>query len=327
MIQVNLFTTGNVHYKNRLALTRVALKEFYNIKDENKDKIKLYVFCNEGAKAEWSNIVNEYTDKNIETFLVLMPSDDYIEKVRMLTQSDCEYICKWDDDCFINRYVWDFMIENVSVLENPNNSVILPVWGNGVPSVDMFIEDFFDTKSTQRAHEIFIKDSISPDIWNCNFFELREIIKSFENWDYESFWKVVEDYDQTKDRNLPWYFSRVKGVHPARFSYEYNKFLYQYTLNNVDSLFDKQDYYLDRNFFTPYFCNNMFISKTKFYIDSQKEFFDHWDEGQLNTLSIKQNASPVYVRNCFGVHMAYGCTQNQKEIENLYCDNIFGKLL
>jgi hypothetical protein len=126
---------------------------------------------------------------------------------------------------------------------------------------------------------------------------------------------------------LPWYFSRAKGVHPARFSERYNRFILDYTIRNSEKVFAKGDYYLDTNYFTPYWCNNLFISKTKFYLESQNEFFDHWDEGQMNMLGYKRNKIPVYVRNSFGIHMAYGCTVNQKEIENLYCTQFFGKFL
>jgi hypothetical protein len=104
-------------------------------------------------------------------------------------------------------------------------------------------------------------------------------------------------------------------------------FLANHAINNIDKLLEKGNFYLDKDFPTPYLCDNLFFSKTEFYRKSQELFFDHWDEGQVNMLSQKQGQTPIYVRNCYGIHMAYGCTKRQAEIETYYLDNLFSKLI
>jgi hypothetical protein len=52
-------------------------------------------------------------------------------------------------------------------------------------------------------------------------------------------------------------------------------------------------------------------------------FNDGWDEGQLTVLADRMDRHPVYVRNCYGIHMAYGCTERQIEIEDFYMDKLF----
>ena len=326
MIQINLFTSAGK--ESRLPITKAALNEFANIKDANKEDIELYIYHNSEQESLWQSIAETIVEKGISVVLASMPTDTYIDKVRVAHKSTAEYCCKWDDDVFINRHVWDYMIENINILENPEVSMLTPVLSNGMPSVDMFIEDFLTEEETQQAHSIFIKDNIDPNIFGCNYEILYNAIASTDTWDGRKYWELVESIDPTANRTgLPWFYTIVKGIHPARFSYDFNMFLANHAINNIDKLLEKGNFYLDKDFPTPYLCDNLFFSKTEFYRKSQELFFDHWDEGQVNMLSQKQGQTPIYVRNCYGIHMAYGCTKRQAEIETYYLDNLFSKLI
>lgn len=327
MIQINLFVSGHSVYSNRINSTKVALKEFFKIKDENKSKVKLNIYCNHIKELEWTDTLQELPIDTIETHLVLMPDDEYIQKIRHMHTTDAEYSCKWDDDVFINSHVWDYMIENAHILDDDRYYSLSPIFSNGIPSVEMFIEDFLSHEEKKIAHEIFIRDGINPTIWGCNYIDLNNYIKNLTVWDGNEYWRKVEEHDQTKNTNLPWYFYRAKGIHPARFSKDYNNFILDYVIENADKVFEKAEYRLETNYFTPYWCNNLSMFKTSFHRESQKEFFDHWDEGQMNILALKLGQVPVYVRNSFGIHMAYGCTVGQKEIENRYCSEFFSRFL
>jgi len=99
-------------------------------------------------------------------------------------------------------------------------------------------------------------------------------------------------------------------------------FAAKHAVANKELVLNSSEFYLTK-YITPYFCNNLFIAKTDFYLEAQKLFFDHWDEGQLTMYANQIDKSPIYVGNCYGIHMAYGCTVNQKEIEQYYLDNLF----
>lgn len=317
MIQINLFTSGGNHYSERLTATKSAVYEFLNIKKENKSKVKLVIYCNTEMESVWNDFITKYSDRYIDVFLAIMPNDEYIGKVNLALQTECEYSCKWDDDCFINRYVWDYMIENVDILQSDNYSVICPTLSNGIPTVDFLLNDIVPEYIREKSYSIFLEDSVLPSIWGFDYNLARDNIKSMSRWDYENHWKFVNDT-----------YSHIKypmGIHPARFSYNYNKLIAEYICSNPNLAISSSEFYLETEFKTPYFCNNIFIAKTDFYKKSQTLFFDHWDEGQLNDLGKMKNMNPIFVRNCFGIHMAYGCTTNQKEIERYYIDNFYKK--
>lgn len=332
MIQVNLFTTSNGdhgQYENRLPSTKVALKEFFNISEKNRSKIKFRLYSHKSATSMWDGILNDMNVNRMDAQIVSMEDNHYVSKIEQLKLIDSPYLCKWDDDVFINRYVWDFMIENLSTLDDPTHSVLSPIFTNGIPSVDMFVEDFFNEEEKAYVSKLFIREGIPNEMWGCTYAKLNEKIKQMTTWNHTEYWKAVWDHNQTEGREqfLPWFYSIVKGVHPARFSEEFNKFMVDFTVRNTDKVFAKGNYYLDDTFFTPYFCNNLFLTTTEFYKESQTVFHDNWDEGQLTMLANRTGKVPVYVRNSYGIHMAYGCTHDQKQIENAYCSQFFEKFL
>lgn len=323
MIQIHLFNSSKNEY--RIPLVKAALAELSNIKLQNKDKIHLVVCCNILNESLFNELLIPVVQAGINVSMALLDSDDYVHKMNIIQQTQTEYICKWDDDVFISRYVWDYMIENVSILEDPNVSVLAPTLSNGMPTVELFIRDFLTKTEIEQVHSIFLRDNIDPNIFGCNYDLIYTYVNNSNIWDGDTYWNVMNEHNPTTNRNVPWYYKIVKGVHPARFSYDYNMFIANHAIHNKNLILDKQEYYLDQ-YITPYFCNNIFIAKTKFYLDAQSLFFDHWDEGQLTLLANQLGKSPIYVRNCYGIHMAYGCTDRQKEIETYYLTNLFEQL-
>lgn len=326
MLQINLFTSST--NQSRLPLTKAALYELSNIDDHNKKQIELFIHHNIADEDLWSELAYPLAKSGISVTLVGLHTDTYLDKVRMAHQSTHKYTCKWDDDIYVNRDVWNYMIANRHIVDTPEISMLTPCLSNGMPSVDMFVEDFLNEEETEFAHKQFISDNIPPDIFGCNYEAVYDFIKNTSQWDGKAYWTKVSENDPTHNRSgLPWFYTIVKGVHPARFSYDFNMFLAKHAESNLDKLRRSPDLYLDTTYPTPYLCDNLFISTTQFYIDSQELFFDHWDEGQVNMLSQKRGQNIAYVRNCYGIHMAYGCTQRQKDIEKYYIDNVFTKML
>ena len=326
MIQINLFC-GRDDSGRRLIITKAALHQLSSIYSYNKNKIKLFIYCDEKDYYIWETEAYKLVSCDIPTTIVSMPDNEYMSKLEVALQSECPYSCKWDNDVFLNKDIWNFLIENINVVNHPDISLLAPTLTNGMPTVELFIKDFFIENEKNLIGDIFIKDNILKDMFGCNYNDIIDYILSLEKWDGDRYWKVMDMHNPTIERNnLPWYYGIAKGIHPARFSFNYNMFVSNHAIKNLDLVLNSKKLYLSK-YITPYFCNNIFLTKTDFWRESQKLFFDNWDEGQLTMLANKQNKTPIYVRNCYGIHMAYGCTDRQYEIEKNYTDNLFSKLI
>lgn len=323
MIQINLFTAHGSHYKDRFWFTKLSLDQFSKIKKTNLDKISLHIYINKDEEDKWVSELTNPKYSNVDIVIQCMNDDDYITKVKLAQQTESKYSCKWDDDVFINSYIWDYMIENINILDEKNVSAFIPTIQNGIPTVDFFIEDFLDKKDTEYVHSIFLEEGIKKNIgiWGCDYSKVQKYIESNDKWNYQEYWNFIDKFNPIENIRLPRYMELAKAVHPARFSYTYNKFICDKLIKNTDMMFNKKDYNMMHHN-TVYFCNNLTFVKTDFWIESLPVFTDGWDEGQMNVYSLSKNMHPVYVRNACGVHMAYGCTEGQKIIEETYINEL-----
>lgn len=326
MIQINLFC-GTDETGKRSTITKAALSQLANISDNNKSKIELFIYHDQSEESIWEQQAQKLVTSGIATTLAIMPDNNYMTKLGVALQTEHKYSCKWDNDVFINKDIWNYLIENVEVVDDPKVSLLAPTLSNGMPTVELFIKDFLSEEEKNIVGNIFINDNIVKDIFGCNYNDIINYISSLDSWDGDRYWKVMDMHNPTLDRpHLPWYYSIAKGVHPARFSYDYNMFIFNHAVKNIDKVLNSTNLYMEQ-YITPYFCNNIFLTSTEYWKNSQELFFDNWDEGQLTMLANKQNKSPTYVRNCYGIHMAYGCTKGQIEIEKNYIDNLFNKFV
>lgn len=321
MIQINLFTST----KGRVPFTKLQLDEFTKISPSNKDKVTLHVYFNKNFKDMW---VEEFTQEkysDIHVELHLMDSDEYILKPQLAHQTDAEFSCKWDEDVLLGAPTWDYMIENVNILKRDRSaSVLAPLLSNGVPTVDLFMRDLLTIEEREIANKMFLNEGIKNvlDIWGADYRGVQTFIETMTEWNPEKYWQFMETFNPKATRpNLPENYKWAKGVHPARFSYNFNMFIADKILAHKDKLFGKNDFYMEARE-TAYFCNNIFFATTDFWRKSFAILRDGYDEGQLTIYAKLLGMKPVYVRNSFGIHMAYGCTDRQQQIEEYYIKNL-----
>lgn len=287
---------------------------------KNSDNTKLCIH----AEGETADVWKQYIDNNntnLETVVYKYSNLNYTDRIKVAHSTNCEYSCKIDDDVLFSRHVWDYMIDNLDSISE-KNPIMSPILSNGIPNVDLFVKDFLNEEDLTIAKSLFLKGEVQANLWGLDYSEINKKIKKMEVWDDREYWDFVTNVDTKWDvRNVPWYYFIVRGVHPARFSFEYNNFIANKILENRSKFFEKQNYYLEE-YPAPYFTNNIFICKTNFWRDSFKLFYDGWDEGQLTLKMLMNKAQVLYVRNGFGIHMAYGMTQNQRVIEETYIRNL-----
>ena len=316
-LQINLFSCSHRSY--RFPFTIKMIDELIQIR--NTDKIKLCIHCGVEMTEYWKR----YFSTKLLPFEVMLHQygdSNYLHRVGQAHKTDCKYSCKLDDDVLVSKHVWDYMIDNLHMI-TPKNPIISPILTNGMPSVELFIEDFLDADDLITAHSLLLQGVIPPNQWGCDYSKINTKLRSMKKWDGKEYWDFVKFADIKWDiNNVPWFYGLcARGIHPSRFSAEYNMFISKKVCENKDKFFRKNEYSLE-TYDAPYFTNNIFISETKFWVDNMYLITDLYDEGQLNIRLLLDNSKILYVRNGFGIHMAYGMTDRGHEIEKEYINNL-----
>lgn len=305
MIQINLL----MHHSQRMGFTIKSLNLLRKIKQENKSKIKLNIISSyehEFLKTYINDLIDEGINCNVSLIHDLELSN-YMTKIYSCPGTDCEYSCSMDDDILTSNHVWDYIIENISVLDSRENLFIAPLISNGIPSTDLFIEDFLSSDEKREIYDIFAKTHIE-NMWGANYEILNQI---GSEWDYKKFYKLVSEINH--------YY---KGIHPVRVSTEAQSFLAYVICNNIDKFLKLNDFKIEQRKF-PYFCNSFFFIRTdtwKKIINDSSLYRDPFDEVPLNLYMELNNLHMVFIRNAFCIHMAYNTIggHNQFLIENYY---------
>lgn len=307
-IQINILFHGG-----REEFSKFILKYLIKIKDENKQKIKIVSHCTTfSEKIEY--FIKELNSNGIESSNIY--GGNYMQKIKNSLNTDSLYSCSMDDDILINNYLWDYMIENIDILEDDNNLFLAPLISNGIPSVDMFIDDFMSDEEKNEMHRIF-KNFHIDNLWGVDYSSLNKYTEQSGEWISDNFYDGVSKINH-----------HYKGIHPVRPSYEAQKRISEIIISKFDKFIENGNYYLE---FVkkPYFCNSFYFIKTntwKKIINDQSLFRDAFDEVPLNLYKDKNNLNMVFVRNGFSIHMAYNTISRQNEIQNYYIENLRNKL-
>lgn len=315
-LQINMFSCG--HRSHRFPLSVKMYEEISKIK--NLDKIRFCIHAELPVAQAWTQYFQQ-NNPNFDVRIYQYPNSNYLDRVRNAQNTEYEYSCKLDDDVLISRHVWDYMIDNLKIIDRNKFPIIAPILTNGIPSVELFIRDFLNENDQQEAHNILLRGRV-PNLWGLDYSKINEKIESMKKWNGKEYWDFVSKVDTKWETNpVPWSYFIVRGIHPARISAEYNLFIANKIFENKDKFFGKNEYLLE-TFNAPYFTNNLFIAETQYWINTLPLHNDGWDEGQLSLRMMMDESSVLYVKNGFGIHMAYGMTEQQMLIEKTYIENI-----
>jgi hypothetical protein len=317
ILQINVL----VHNTDRLDFTRRTIEELGKIK--NKDGIIVVIcFSNIHEASIWNERSADLRNSGLYSEAICINKTDeigtnYMNKIKSLINSEYKYSCSMDDDILISSHLWDYIIENLEILDDEKNLFIAPLISNGIPSVDLFIDDFCTRDERESLHSIFMKTRIE-NLWGANYEVLN---KERTAWG-------IDFYDDV--RKIDHYY---KGIHPVRVSVDAHSKLAEYICKEPKKLLDKQEYSLDVLKF-PYFCNSFYFIKTETWkkiIEDSSLFRDPYDEVPLNLYMEKNDLSMVFVRKGFCLHMAYNTINtpdriHQKEIEEYYKLNLIDKI-
>jgi hypothetical protein len=101
--------------------------------------------------------INKYSDIKYETFNVI-PDNNYLRKVKYAGSyaelNGFPYMMKCDNDIFIKSETLDYMIDNLTLLENSNHLTIGPVLTSGIPGIEYFKEQYKEKESSKIDEKI-----------------------------------------------------------------------------------------------------------------------------------------------------------------------------
>lgn len=302
-----------IHYLPHSRLEYHELIYFFlnKIKDENKDKIIFNIYTNNIHYFNNSNIKLQNIDFNI-----IQTSPIYLHKIDMIKlNSTTEYSMKLDEDIFINNYIWDYMIENIDILDNKDNLIIAPLLSCGIPTSEYFINNYFNEQDKNTIYDSFLKFGFGISFnapsnpWGYDVSFLNKLTINCTNWDGMLWLEEIN--------NIPHHY---KGYHPIRNGYEQHEVLNSLILNDVTKLIEKQNYsfiYLKNRYYT----NSTFIIKTDTWINilNDKSLFrDDFDEVPLNLYMQQHNLNYLFVDNGFSIHTTYNTNYKPSDEYNFY---------
>jgi hypothetical protein len=288
-----------------------------SMKEENKNKIILLILIDENSDSQ-------FFEKNISTvgikYVIHKASNhnNYLNKIgffiKYSKQNNIKYCMKLDNDIIINNYTLDFIVENLDILNDDKNLLLSPILSSGIPTCDMFIDNFFNQTEKQEIQKIFLNTSFGR-LWGFDYSFLNEFTTRAKNWSDVGFYEAI--------KNKNYYYS---GIHPIRTSLPAIQYLNNWILKNKNKLFEKTELLLYVDNSSPYFCNSVFVIRTDVWekiLFDQKLYVDPFDEVPLNKYCNREKLNKIFIKNSFTLHPIYNTIPNHYFYEKQLFDQLF----
>lgn len=283
------------------------------LKSRSKQKIKLLIV---NSSDDFDYYKECLLDKDIsyEFSNVPCPQSDYIPKVKFAInyakENNFNYIMKIDNDVLIPSYTFDFIVDNLDKLKN-ENLTISPTLSTGIPSVEYFIDDFFNKDESESIRNEFKKCVFHIQQGIMDYTKLNDCSINSDIWDYEKYFETLESniknmIDIGGGRTPEGYSKYYKGIHPIRHGFG-NKLINDLIIKHRDRFFEEKDCLLFQDN-KPYLCDMCFIITTENYdklINIENLTIDGCDEVPLNRFRCNNNMKHLIIKNGFAIHITY----------------------
>lgn len=273
------------HYKNFILSISIS-NNFYDKDREGCEQVKEH--CKKyGVKYRWHQ--GNYT---------------YLDKIRSTANDKrYKYSIKMDEDIFLGPQLWDFIFDNIHLLDNEENLALSTSLSNGIPTCDEFVDYNFSEADKRYIYKLFSQAEI-PNLWGTNFQKVRDCLKN--GYNSEKFWKSISVSESKKG---------FLGMHPVRINFTCQDELNRLVIKNIHKFIEKRNYII-KNLNRPYFCNSFFAIKNDIWqkvINDKSLFIDPYDEIPINKYQKQTGKQFLYIVNGFGVHPVYALVRRQDE--------------
>ena len=289
-------------------------KELENSKYKNDIK---FLIVNSNQDSSYYENQLKITDINYDISFIDCPQSNYLPKVRFAIEyaktNNYKYILKYDSDVLMPKYTLDFIFENLNKLNDKNNLTIGPSMSTGIPSIEFFIDDFFEEKDAKEIREEFKKCvfHIQPSIMDYTFLN-KCSINNQNNWDGEDYYNTLNNYMDNLDTDINGrgynnYCKFYRGIHPIRHGFG-NDLLNKLIVKN------KEKFFLEKkcSFFENNNCKQLvamcFVILTENYdkiINLENLTIDGCDEVPINRFAWNNNLKHLIIKSGYAIHITY----------------------
>jgi len=248
------------------------------------------------------NAIENY-NLDASLFITYETINNYMDKIKYCIEQNYEYSIKLDEDIFMGPQAWDYLFDNIALLNNEDNLIISPALSSGIPTIDSFIKYNLTHEQKNEIHSEFSKAIIS-NAWGVDYSFLNESLKP--NYNEELFYNLVNNFNH-----------HYKGIHPVRVNLNVQNKLNDFIKDNISMFFENRNFIIEE-LNRPYLCNSMFAIKTNVWrkiIENKSLFVDNFDEVALNNYKKINNKKILFIVNTFAIHTMYNTLWEYSDIE------------
>jgi hypothetical protein len=286
------------------------------IKSNSVNKIKLLIV---NSDSDFSYYVEQLKSTEIDYDIVQVecPQSDYLPKVRYAIEYakkyNHKYIFKYDSDVLIPSYTLDFIVENLSTLDNKDVLTISPLISNGIPSVEYFIDDFLDKNEAEEVRREFKKCIFQTQGGIMDYTPLNSCtIYNQSDWSGEKYYDALNSYmdglvDIGNGRTPQNYSKFYRGMHPVRHGFG-NYTLNDFIIKKKENFYLKKECYWSENTHCKQLVAMCFCILTENYdriMNRENLTIDGCDEIPINRFGWNNNLKHLLARNGYGIHIIY----------------------
>jgi hypothetical protein len=264
-----------------------------------------------------SNIYNSEFIKPRLNIEFIQTGSEYMDKIhafiKYAKEHNYKYCFKVDNDVLLPTYVFDYIYENISVLDNKDNGILLPCLTTSLPGFYYFLEDFCNNEIKDKLI-IFFKKYEYTNEWSVLNSSLPK------EWSLQEYNSFIQNMKEPHGGNY-------KAIHPLRFYGDSTKEFNKYVLANKIYFFHKnKDCYIYNDTLKTYFMPQNFLIHIDLFekVLDPSLAFDCYDEVTLNRIMKIHNKNILYIRNCYGIHISHnGFISNFLEYEEEFLEKFF----
>jgi hypothetical protein len=272
------------------------------------DDIELLVLTHDSDPAYYEEYLKE---TSIRYKLAVVPHDrNYLRKVAVtldyMQKEDIPYLMKHDNDILMSSHLYDYMYENLEVLDDLQNIVLTPTLTSGIPTVEMFLQDYCTQEERNEINKLFLQYEHGP-LWGTDYTELNEFTTKATEWNPDGYFQAVKRRTHA-----------YKGIHPLRMREDAILKLNEYVVKYKDRILSKENYSLTLDNTSPYFCNSVFCIRAFVYstlLNRQDLYVDNYDEVPLNKWRDMHGLNLVIVKNGTAIHPYYNTIEKYLQYE------------